>query len=83
MNQPTRQQMLSAIEQKIARTSQSDEGTWHFLPVMPKDFWDYFERIDTLRYMTLPLPYINGWGKSKQPLDKQSDDCISYIYSLL
>lgn len=29
---PTRQEMLDAINIKIARTSQSDDGTWYYLP---------------------------------------------------
>jgi hypothetical protein len=50
---------------------------------MVKDMWNYLEKEDRLRYMTLPLPFINKWIKSKTPLDSQDDDCIDYVYLLI
>ena len=40
----TRQQMLDDINLKIARTSQSDEGTGCFLPVTIGDVLDWYEK---------------------------------------
>ena len=37
MKTPTRQEMLDKINMKIARTSQSDEGTGCFLPIDEQD----------------------------------------------
>lgn len=78
MNNPTRQEMLDAINLKIARTSQSDEGTGHFLPVMIGDVLGFFLS-KHIRCMFL----FENWSLVHLPISEQSDDCISYIYSLL
>ena len=90
----TRQQQLDAINLKIARTSQSDEGTGCFLPVMVGDVLDWIE-VNNIheklisqipRGRTFTPPYENirvMWKTKRNPLDKQSDECISYIYNLL
>lgn len=91
---PTKQEMLDAINMKIARTHQSDEGTWHFLPVMIGDILDWVEvnkiheklisQIPRGKTFTSPYEMIRVlWKTKREPLDKQSDDCISYIYNLL
>ena len=105
----TRQQMLDAINLKIARTASTEYSnirTHYYLPVMIGDildFWDKeikdFYKPEKDRVLTWynPQPIyetisvwpaifdsiIERWKTKREPLDKQSDDCISYIYSLL
>lgn len=71
----TRQQQLDTINMKIARTSQSDEWTGYFLPVTFKNVLEFFPENED----EISLEWWDFWD----PLDKQSDDCISYIYSLI
>jgi len=97
MTQPTRQEMLSAIEHKIARTWW---GIWpwetgYYLPVMIGDILFYMEQNcfinkNWLRehdrfweaYHTVNR-YFWYWWWRYLPLSAQDDDCISYIFTLL
>lgn len=82
-----RQHQLDAINLKIARTSQSDEGTGCFLPVMIGDVFSYVIAYKIKKHHICDNPEISSifyhWHRIREPLDKQSDDCISYIYNLL
>ncbi len=73
----TRQEKLDIINFKIARTSQSDEGTWCFLPVMAKDIAKFIQDSEWIMILD------EMWAKLEDSLDKQSDDCIDYVYSLI
>lgn len=83
----TRQQMLDAINLKIARISQWDELTWCFLPVMIGDVFSYVIAYKIKKHHICDNPEISGifyhWHRLREPLDKQPDECISYIYNLL
>lgn len=43
MTNPTRQEMLSAIDMKIAKVKASDYATSYFLPVMIGDVLDWMD----------------------------------------
>lgn len=75
-----RTEKLDAIYFKIARTWW---GTWpwetgYYLPVMIGDVLDWMEE-----RMIWPFEILIIWKTKREPLDKQSDDCVNYIYSLL
>ena len=90
MNNPTRQDMLNKIYEKI--NFPYDDGDAVYSPVMIGDALDWIvENTEpevlyntTSVFMTAEfLKTLHYWYFLREPLDKQSDDCISYIYSLL
>lgn len=87
-----RNEMLDAINMKIARTQQSDEWTGYFLPVMIGDVLDWVESLMKWEWTKwepnaeYPFVYeriLEYWKTKREPLDKQSDDCIQYVYNLI
>ena len=87
MTNPTRQEMLDSITHKIARTWWS---TWpwetgYFLPVMIGDVLDWMDFwFIEQKYLTESVSNILiRWKTKRESLDKQSDDCITYIFNKL
>ena len=77
MNNPTRSEMLDAINMKIARTWW---GTWpwetgYYLPITFKEVLEHFPKYED----EIALNWWDFWD----PLDKQFDETVSYIYNLL
>lgn len=66
------------------------EFIWH--PVMIGDVIDYIEpywkgyaqdvRFDRERKRKIDIALLQ-WDKKREPIEKQSDECIDYIYSLI
>ena len=93
--QLTRQEQLDFITHKIARTWW---GTWpwetgYYLPVMIGDVLDaiewmwykvqYSELWEMFNTPSRILKVLLYWKNKRESLDKQSDQCISYIFNLI
>ena len=91
-----RASMLSAISLKIARVKHSDYWTSYFLPVMIWDilkyvddnlFWnrtDYGSSRDMEKLKECVMAiFYHFVGHQDEPLDKQSTECIAYVFSKL
>lgn len=77
----TRQEMLDAINMKMAQVKHSDYGTSYFLPVM---LWNCDKLIEKWpNYFDEWNVILDLWIKKDEPLDKQSDELIKYIFDLL
>ena len=83
----TRQEKLDIINMKMARTSQSDEGTWCYLPVMIGDVLQYLfdsdRTYDEVIEMIIDDKILSLWDNLRNPLDKEWDNIIHYIYLLI
>ena len=84
-----RQEMLSAISYKIARTWW---GTWpwetgYYLPVMIGDFLQYLfdsnRTYDEVMEMIVEDNILSLWDNLSNPLHKEWDNIVTYIYNLL
>lgn len=80
----TRQQMLDAINLKIAQVQPSDYGTSYFLPVMIGDVFQWQYKTPWIKsWPDTRSEITENWGDWTKPLHDQDDDCVSYIYNLL
>ena len=92
----TKEQMLDIVNLKMAPTSYSDGGTGCFLPVMIGDVLDWIEKNPSKKPkapITAKLSHTSEtvtkmkiavyWKEKQKPIDDQSEECISYVYSLI
>lgn len=82
----TRQEKLSAISMKMARTWW---GTWvgetgYYLPVMIGDVLQWQYKTPWIKsWPDTRSEIVESWGDWTRQIDLQDDDTIDYIYSLI
>jgi hypothetical protein len=89
---PTREEMIEAITQKMWTWN---FWAWHLMSIEPVRIWDvldYFQIETAIELFDMDYSWpqdnwyskvFNKWKYKRLPIEKQSDECIKFVFDLL
>jgi hypothetical protein len=84
---PTREEMIEAITQKMWTWN---FWAWHLMSIEPVRIWDVLEYALSQHNVEMSftwkeevLKIVFEWDFLRLPIEKQSDDCIKFVFDLL